>query len=311
MQEKCAVAAIALFCLLSPARPQGLTTVRGELKCENCHDFMGYTVELQDVNRLKPGEQLIVHSGGEFEVRVPEGHYRLLVSVNGELVKSDFVTVREHFTALSVSLPPANQASKPGTGTVSIARLQHKVPKQAAKELKRAQNLFEAGDVDGSLEHLERATEIDPEYLEAWNNIGCRYMAKKEPAEAAAAFGRAITLDPGARLVHANMGLALIALGRFGEAEESARKGLAVDSRDVKARYVLGISLLGQGRVTDETVTALRDASEAFPRAQLALAQALAQRGDREGARAVLRNHLSSREADTRKQAEAMLSNLR
>ena len=69
--------------------------------------------------------------------------------------------------------------------------------------------------------------------------------------------------------------------------------------------------LFAQRRFTEETVNALRHAAEAFPQAQLALAQTLVHRGDREGAKVVLKNHLSSGETGTRKQAEAMLSGLR
>jgi tetratricopeptide (TPR) repeat protein len=83
----------------------------------------------------------------------------------------------------------------PGAGVVSLARLNHKVPKKARKEYDKAQKRVEEGDLDGSLEHLKRATEIDREYLEARNNPGCRYLQKGQPEDALVAFRRALEID--------------------------------------------------------------------------------------------------------------------
>jgi Flp pilus assembly protein TadD len=166
--------------------------------------------------------------------------------------------------------------------------MKHKVPKQAEKEYKNAHKKFTKGDIDGSLTHLKRATEIDPEYLEAWNNLGCRLMMKNQPYNGLAAFRRAVVLDPQAPLVHGNLAIAFLSIGQMSEAETAARKAISIDASDRKARLILGTSLVAQRKFTDEALTLLRQVSDEFPKARQILADVLARRGESQDTKAVV-----------------------
>jgi Flp pilus assembly protein TadD len=95
---------------------------------------------------------------------------------------------------------------------------------------------------------LRKALEIDPDYMEAHNNLGVRYMALHRFEDAAAEFRGATELDPAAEKAFANLAGALLLLGRDTEAEAAARRAVALDGTSVQGRYVLGRVLAAEGK---------------------------------------------------------------
>lgn len=99
--------------------------------------------------------------------------------------------------------------------------------------------------------------------------------------EAVAHYHRAIALDPNCVDAHNNLGGALAALGRLAAAEESYRRAIAIDANTVVAHYNLGNLQRGLGRLED----AERSYREAIARqpgfriARFTLANLLKQRG--------------------------------
>jgi tetratricopeptide (TPR) repeat protein len=310
MRERCVAASAVLFLFSGLAWSARVVQVRGELTCDSCNYYTGYSVEFHDPTGNRPPERVLVRNTGEFDARVESGDYTLTVMSAGAIVKSENVSVRDALNAISIGIPNLEGGSRPGAGVISISRMRHKVPKAAEKAYKAADKKYHSKDVDGSIEDLKRATEIDGEYLEAWNNLGCRYLLKGQAREALAALERAAHIDKDAPFVHTNIAIAQISLANFVGAEQAARSALSVDSSDKKARYVLGMTLVAQQKYTDETLKVLRQVEEDFPMARLALAETLAKRGNVEQAKTILKHHLSSGDDRTRPQAEAMLASL-
>src|SRR6185437_9410055 len=56
--------------------------------------------------------------------------------------------------------------------TVSLQQLQHKVPKQALKEFEKARTASIKGDNETALDHLQNAVQLDPEFVDAHNDLG-------------------------------------------------------------------------------------------------------------------------------------------
>ena len=67
---------------------------------------------------------------------------------------------------------------------------------------------------------FDLATELDPEYLEAWNNLGNACVALERHDEAIAAFQRALALAPDYADAHFNLAETLAADGRLDEARK-------------------------------------------------------------------------------------------
>jgi len=160
-------------------------------------------------------------------------------------------------------------ATQPDSGgVVSLVTLQHKAPKKAHRELEKAELALKAGEPQESVKHLQAAIAIDPDYLEAYNNLGCRFLQLGRPEEAVKALEKAIELDPKAPFPLANLSAALLVTRDAPGAEAAARRALQVDPSSVRAHYLLGLSLFYAKKYTPETIQNFRQAAAEFPKAK-------------------------------------------
>jgi len=137
--------------------------------------------------------------------------------------------------------------------------------------------LLKNGKFDEALPYIEKAIELNPLYADAHNNLGMIMKEKGRPAEAASCFERAIKLKPDYAEAHNNLGIALRMLDRIDEAIEQYEKTI-----DLKPDYVEAYSNLGN---------ALRDKGK-FETSQRQFEKALALNPDHAEAHSNLGNAL-------------------
>jgi tetratricopeptide (TPR) repeat protein len=166
----------------------------------------------------------------------------------------------------------AESRGMPGEATISAARLRHAPPEKAIKALQRGLKLDAAGDPAGSAAAFRRALAIDPAYAEAHTDLGVEYINLGLLDDAIAEFRSATALDPATSVHHANLSLALMILGRFPEAEPEARTAVALDGTNTKAQYLLGYLLASRPETRAAAEAHLRYAAREFPEARSALA---------------------------------------
>jgi tetratricopeptide (TPR) repeat protein len=253
-----------------------------------------------------------VHSGGEFEfANVPTGHYELKVTtLHGQVIHHEYVSLSSMMNRISVRLPE-EQVERPASGTVSAAKLRHKVPSKARKEYEKGVEAARKNDSASAIGHLAKATELDPGYAEAHNNLGVQHLKAKAYETALEYFQKAVELDPGAREPLVNLAGTLVTLERSVEAEAAARRAVRLDGSHASARYFLGLALLQQQKNTSEALDHLQRASETFPRARLAIAEAAQSQGDVERAKKELRAYLNSGKLKDRQSVETWLAELK
>ena len=196
---------------------------------------------------------------------------------------------------------------KPGE-TVSTRELL--IPPKAMKELERSQSAFLSGDIRSSAQHLERALQIYPHYLEAHNTLGSRYIGLGEYEKAATEFQKAINLDPRVTQPFNNLSVALFLLQHFGEAEIAARRALNLDPHNSTARYMLGCVLATEKRNPLEAMELLRQAEVEFPDARLLRAQVLVRQGDANEAENELHEYLRVPGVEKKQKVECWLARL-
>ncbi len=310
MRDTCVFLTLLLVLATGNASAARVGTVRGELLCEGCRMF-DLTIELQDMSNRIGSERVSVDSGGSFELRgMEEGHYMLTVSnQRGEVLRREPVSLRGQDPSFSVRIDRA-PVQKPVSGPISLAQLRHRVPGKAQKEYERSQSKLLRGDLAGSAECLEKAIALDPEYLEAHNNLGSRYMGMGEIPKALARFRRAAELDPNAQMVQVNLAVALLQSNLLADAESAARGALRMSGTDVKAHYILGLSMYAQRKYTEETAESLERASKELPTAKLPQATQFARSGKRAAAQAMLTKYLEGPAVEKRAEAERLLSAL-
>jgi len=183
--------------------------------------------------------------------------------------------------------------------TISVHELL--VPAGAIKEFHRSEKAVRSGNFQSAAEHLQKALQIDPNFVQAHNNLGASYIQLNQYESAITEFHRAIELDPKIQETYRNLGLGLFLLGRYPEAEIAARQALQLNPGLSRARYTLGRILAAEGSSSAEAELLLRQNISEFVDARLPLAQVLLNKGATEQAANELRTYLRSPGADPAK----------
>jgi tetratricopeptide (TPR) repeat protein len=222
----------------------------------------------------------------------------------GSLDPNDpFVAVRSR--AGSNSAAPAPPAADP----VPVSQL--RIPSKAIKEFERYQKAFHSGDLSTSVEHLQKALQIFPDFIQAHIALGLRFIQLGEYQKALIEHEAALSLDPRSAQAHQDLSLTLLLLNRYQEAEAEARQSLDIDSQAVRAQYVLGRALVGQARITPEAMEMLRQSENVFPNANLVLAVIHFRAGQTDQTIAELRNYLRAPvDPDNKQKAECWVAQL-
>jgi Flp pilus assembly protein TadD len=310
--------AVVFSLLALPAAAQfdptgrGDAILTGEIAADNPGDLTGgLTVELVDMQSHMVAGQAMLGMDGRFQIGgLRPGDYQLRVTNGrGAIIEQQYVNINGIGDFITVRLPEV-QRERPVSGTVSAARLGHKIPSKAQKEFNKAVAAAEKNDSQTAIEHLKKAIEIDPDFMEAYNNLGARYLKMNQPEEAAAELEKAVQLDSSSSQAHSNLAIAYLTLGRLGDAEWEARQAVQFDSTSNAARYVLGMSLAAQNREPKEAVQNLDAAAREMPKARLTAAQVLEREGQRVEAAAQLRKYLDSGQGENREEVQAWLIQL-
>jgi tetratricopeptide (TPR) repeat protein len=200
-------------------------------------------------------------------------------------------------------------AAQPRGDLVSVSRL--RIPAKAIKEYERAQKAFQQNDVQASADHLQKALHIYPDFVQAHNALGVRFIQLGDFQRALAEYELAESLDPGNAQTHQNLSFALLLLNRNQEAEAEARQSLDLDSQLVTSRYVLGRAVIAQAHATPEAIEMLRSSESAFPDASLVLAQIHFAMGQTDETIVDLRHYLRAPlNADNKQKAECWVAQL-
>ena len=200
-------------------------------------------------------------------------------------------------------------AGQPRGDLVSVSRL--RIPAKAIREYERAQKALQQNDVQASADHLQKALHIYPDFIQAHNALGVRFIQLGDFQRALAEYELAESLDPSNALTHQNLSFALLLLNRNQEAEAEARQSLDLDSQLVTSRYVLGRAVIAQAHATPEAIEMLRSSESAFPDASLVLAQIHFAMGQTDETIVDLRHYLRAPlNADNKQKAECWVAQL-
>lgn len=301
--------ALALFTLVS--LDAAAQTVQGELTCDSCKTYNNVVVEVADSNRNPVGSFSVNHSGSFDMNGVRDGNYMLTVrGPNGDEITTQSVNVRANAGPVTIRLPESGNSQPAGAGrAVSLHQLSHKVPKAAKKEFAKAAN---AGDDHAAaIRHLEKAVTIDPQYMEALNNLGSRYIQVGRLDDAMAVLTKAEEVDPASSKVQSNIAVVYLTQRKIAEAERSARRAFQLGSEDPKARYVLALVLYNKQQFSDEMVGLMSGSVDKFPNANIALAYVYSTQGKTKEARSLLNGYLAAGHQERASQVRQMLATLK
>ena len=203
-----------------------------------------------------------------------------------------------------------------GSGTIiSMASL--KVPKKAAKEFGKARRAARKKKYEEALGRLQKATEMYPQYAEAFNEMGVIYGRQNQKEKARKAFEQAIAADP--KWVRSYLNLASLQLfdNRPQQLLATSNKILKLYPTLSPGHFFHSYANLSLGRLEEAKKSALaadRHEHRQVPQIHLVLADIYRHRGELAKAekqlRAFLKERPRARNADQIKAQIAKLQHL-
>jgi tetratricopeptide (TPR) repeat protein len=222
-------------------------------------------VEIADISSPAPLTQLMVHtdgslqsidlSAGTYEFRVLSPHGELLAKVLWQVPAARDIEIR---------LPGGTETA---AGPVSVYRLSHKVPGKARKNWEKSAKAVREGKTEAARDLLDEAIEADPEFADALHARGVIALQSQDVPAAREFLTKAAALDDANAEYQADAAVATYLSEASPQAETMARTAIRMDPENPKAHYVLGLSLLRQGKRGEEVLRSLRAASPKYPRA--------------------------------------------
>jgi len=259
-----------------PAQPETIA-VRGEITSSSPL-ASGLTVEL--AGNGMGFQSTFVNPDNSFEFRsvTPGLHELRVFSSNGQVLYQEYVSVTPNQT-LSIRLPEPSSKGRSGDSTISLQQLQHKVPPAAQKAFQKGERAATKGDLEQARVCFQEAVARDPEFADAYNELGGVDAGLNHLEEAAAQFQKAIDLVPEHRRALPNLGIVLAKMDRLHEAGQVARHALQLVPGDSRMHYILAASLVNEHGNLDEILAHLDRAAADIPAAHINAADLLAQDG--------------------------------
>ena len=145
--------------------------------------------------------------------------------------------------------------------TVSSLTAETTKNKRASAERLYSQGVAQLSrdDYARAVGYFEKAAEMDPNYPEAWYQVGFCYGLLGRHAEALKASRQAAKLRPEWSETFVNIGASSFALNQFKDAAEAYRQAIRLDDDNPDTQYALGLSLNKLNR-TDEEILAYKRA---------------------------------------------------
>jgi tetratricopeptide (TPR) repeat protein len=112
-----------------------------------------------------------------------------------------------------------------------------------------------ARDLDGALELLKKAVEVNPKNVDAWMEIGGIYFDKRLFEKEISAFQKAVEADPKNYDAHSYLGSAYEDQGFYDRAMEQYKEALKIQPDDVESREKLVLLMI----MNKDKLNALRE----------------------------------------------------
>jgi tetratricopeptide (TPR) repeat protein len=108
---------------------------------------------------------------------------------------------------------------------------------------------FNRREFSKAIQAYQKAIELDPTYVEAYNNLGITYQMIGESDKAFEVYERATKINPKYEKGYNNLGTLLLLKDRYEEALDAFQKALAINSKNIESHINLGILFKNKGQL--------------------------------------------------------------
>jgi tetratricopeptide (TPR) repeat protein len=120
------------------------------------------------------------------------------------------------------------------------------------------------GETLKAIQAYQKVIQLDPTYIEAYNNLGIIYQEINDFDRALGVFQRSIEINPQYEKGHNNLGILLYHNGRYEQAIEAFQKALAINPNNIESHINLGILYKQQGQ-PDKAIASYQKALDINP----------------------------------------------
>jgi len=108
-------------------------------------------------------------------------------------------------------------------------------------------HFYNQRELSKAIQAYQKVIELDPTYVEAYNNLGIIYQMVGDMDRAFGAYQKSTEINPRYEKGYNNLGILLFLKGRYEEAVEVFQKALAINSNNIESHINLGILFKKKG----------------------------------------------------------------
>lgn len=270
-----ALIAILLLMVPAIVAAQSYVDVRVQLTRQNGASFTSDSVQgipgVQDSGKISPGESTHGNTASNMQIQIrvessdagvlseksPNGEglavFRLAASVptnNGVAYPSyrihvvgsnieeawlENITPGQGDRFVTIAIHPKGEKPQEKSDKAMVSASELKIPSKAAKEFEAGSDLLAQNKLLEAKAKFQRATEIYPQYDQAFNNLGIVLMKLGAVSDGQRCFERALEINP--RSARAYLNLARLAMQKhdYASADEKLRKTLSIEPLNAEA----------------------------------------------------------------------------
>jgi Tfp pilus assembly protein PilF len=151
----------------------------------------------------------------------------------------------------SPPLPPVTQKEEAPPKSIAVEQegeKGHTMASDALTHFNSGVTFYNQKEFSKAIQAYQKVIELDPTYVEAYNNLGIIYQTMGDAKSAFGAYQKATGINPRYEKGYNNLGLLFLLEGRYEEALEAFQKALAINSNHIESHINLGILFKKKGQ---------------------------------------------------------------
>jgi Flp pilus assembly protein TadD len=147
--------------------------------------------------------------------------------------------------------PPATQkeeAPPKSIGVEQVGGKDHTLASDVLYHFNSGVTFYNQKNFSKAIQAYQKVIELDPTYVEAYNNLGIIYQMIGDVDRASAAYQKSTEINPKYEKGYNNLGILLLLRGHYEEASETFQKALAINANNIESHIYLGILFKKKGQ---------------------------------------------------------------
>ena len=174
-------------------------------------------------------------------------------SLIGQVPEEEKIKLREKMGQKKSlpSLPPAAQKEEPPSKSIGVEQEGGRgrtLTSDVLNHFNSGVHFYTQRELSKAIQAYQKVIELDPTYVEAYNNLGIIYQMVGDVDRAFRAYQKSTEINPRYEKGHNNLGILLFLNGRYEEAVEAFQKALAINSNNIESHINLGILFKKKGQ---------------------------------------------------------------